>query len=201
MLAPTHRAQPRHNRWHPEAPPAVRVKPGDSFRVHCRECPTAPSRTRTLLRTFETSHWTASTYSRGPIAVEGLRRETWLAWTSSTSARSRERSPARWSAREGGCTDIFPTLNSGGFLTEQFPGANKAVWDFSGQTRHLPTTCLTSPSPGSSVRVSWERHPAPDCWHGGTPVRLRSSPLTPTEFPCSPSPTADHRYPRRPTPR
>ena len=26
-----------HNRWHPEIPPAATVKPGDSFRVHCRE--------------------------------------------------------------------------------------------------------------------------------------------------------------------
>ena len=26
-----------HNRWHPDIPPAVSVKPGDSFRVDCRE--------------------------------------------------------------------------------------------------------------------------------------------------------------------
>ena len=26
-----------HNRWHPEIPPVATVKPGDSFRVHCRE--------------------------------------------------------------------------------------------------------------------------------------------------------------------
>ena len=26
-----------HNRWHPDIPAAVTVKPGDSFRVHCRE--------------------------------------------------------------------------------------------------------------------------------------------------------------------
>ena len=26
-----------HNRWHPDIPPAVTVKPGDSFRAHCRE--------------------------------------------------------------------------------------------------------------------------------------------------------------------
>ena len=26
-----------HNRWHPEVPAAVHVKPGDSFRMHCRE--------------------------------------------------------------------------------------------------------------------------------------------------------------------
>ena len=26
-----------HNRWHPDIPAQVQVKPGDSFRVHCRE--------------------------------------------------------------------------------------------------------------------------------------------------------------------
>ena len=26
-----------HNRWHYAIPPAVQVKPGDTFRVHCRE--------------------------------------------------------------------------------------------------------------------------------------------------------------------
>ena len=26
-----------HNRWHPDIPAAVTVKPGDAFRVHCRE--------------------------------------------------------------------------------------------------------------------------------------------------------------------
>ena len=26
-----------HNRWHPDIPPAVSVKPGDTFRVDCRE--------------------------------------------------------------------------------------------------------------------------------------------------------------------
>ena len=26
-----------HNRWHPDIPAAVTVRPGDVFRVHCRE--------------------------------------------------------------------------------------------------------------------------------------------------------------------
>ncbi len=38
-------------------------------------------------------------------------------------------------------TGIFPTRNGGGFRTEQFPDAYKAIWDFSGQkttSRHVP---------------------------------------------------------------
>ena len=30
-------AVPGHNRWHPDIPPAASVKPGDEFRVECRE--------------------------------------------------------------------------------------------------------------------------------------------------------------------
>ena len=32
-----HQKKLGHNRWHPEIPPVATVKPGDSFRVHCRE--------------------------------------------------------------------------------------------------------------------------------------------------------------------
>ncbi|GKT37454.1 Acetamidase, partial [Aduncisulcus paluster] len=45
-----------------------------------------------------------------------------------------------------GYTGIFPTVNGGGFLTEQFPDAYKAIWDFSGQTatsRHIPGVSFT----------------------------------------------------------
>ena len=30
-------AVPGHNRWHPDVPPAVRVRPGQSIRVECRD--------------------------------------------------------------------------------------------------------------------------------------------------------------------
>ena len=34
---PTDQPAPLHNRWHPEIPPVATVKPGDTFRVDCRE--------------------------------------------------------------------------------------------------------------------------------------------------------------------
>jgi formamidase len=45
-----------------------------------------------------------------------------------------------------GYTGIFPTGNGGGFLTEQFPDAYKAIWDFRGQvatSRHIPGVSFT----------------------------------------------------------
>src|SRR6202022_1619242 len=40
-----------------------------------------------------------------------------------------------------GYTGIFAKANGGGFLTDHFPDAYKAIWDFSGQkctSRHIP---------------------------------------------------------------
>jgi len=42
---------------------------------------------------------------------------------------------------EWGFTGIFDRDNGGGFLTEHFPGAAKAVWQFDGifaSSRHIP---------------------------------------------------------------
>ena len=54
--------------------------------------------------------------------------------TSSTSARSQ--------GHEWGFTGIFATDNGGGFLTDHFPEARKAIWDFNGIyaiSRHIPS--------------------------------------------------------------
>ena len=60
-----------HNRWHPEVPAAVHVKPGDSFRMHCREwCDGAivndDSADDILNAPLKTVHVLS-----GPVAVEG----------------------------------------------------------------------------------------------------------------------------------
>jgi len=40
-----------HNRWHPDIPAQVQVKPGDSFRVDCPNGSTVPSTTTTPPKT------------------------------------------------------------------------------------------------------------------------------------------------------
>lgn len=45
---------------------------------------------------------------------------------------------------EWGFTGIFDRENGGGFLTDHFPKACKAIWDFEGiwaSSRHIPGTC------------------------------------------------------------
>ncbi len=67
-----------------------------------------------------------------------------------------------------GYTGVFPQNNGGGFLTEHFPDAYKAVWDFSGQTatsRHIPGvsyTGMTHPglmgtAPSAQLLAKWNK--------------------------------------------
>ena len=54
-----------------------------------------------------------------------------------------------------GYTGIFAKVNGGGFLTDQFPDAYKAIWDFSGQkatSRHIPGVELHRHHPPRPVR-------------------------------------------------
>src|SRR6185437_11808499 len=70
-----------------------------------------------------------------------------------------------------GYTGIFAKVNGGGFLTDHFPDAYKAVWDFHGQiatSRHLPGvrfTGITHPgligtAPSHDLLAEWNRREA-----------------------------------------
>ena len=67
-----------------------------------------------------------------------------------------------------GYTGIFAKANGGGFLTDYFPDAYKAIWDFHGQvatSRHLPGvryTGITHPglfgtAPSADLLARWNR--------------------------------------------
>ena len=89
-------AVPGHNRWHPDIPPAATVRPGDEFRVECREWTDAQLgnndsvQRRARRRPHRRAHaQRARSRSRAPS------RATCSWSTSSTSARaSRRRSTA-----------------------------------------------------------------------------------------------------------
>jgi formamidase len=67
-----------------------------------------------------------------------------------------------------GYTGIFAKVNGGGFLTDHFPDAYKAIWDFHGQdatSRHIPGvryTGITHPglfgtAPSADLLAEWNR--------------------------------------------
>ncbi|GAB3125981.1 acetamidase/formamidase family protein [Tsukamurella serpentis] len=135
-----------HNRWHYAIPPAVTVKPGDTFRVHCREwfdgaIHNDDSAEDILNAPLSTVHTLS-----GPIAVEGAQPGDLLIVDIVDVGPIPQEDSGPLAGQGWGYTGIFATENGGGFLTEQFPDAYKAIWDFTGHTatsRHVPHVSFT----------------------------------------------------------
>lgn len=135
-----------HNRWHPDIPANVTVKPGDSFRVDCREwfdgaIVNDDSADDILNAPLSTVHVLS-----GPIAVEGAQPGDLLIVDILDVGPIPQEDSGPLSGQGWGYTGVFATENGGGFLTEQFPDAYKVIWDFRGGTatsRHIPHVSFT----------------------------------------------------------
>jgi formamidase len=160
-----------HNRWHPDIPAAVRVKPGDSFRVHCREWFDGAIRNDDSADDIRDAPLNGVHVLSGPIAVEGTRPGDLLVVDILDLGPIPDEDSGPLAGQGWGYTGIFPTENGGGFLTEQFPDAYKAIWDFSGQvatSRHIPHVSFTGiahpglmgTAPSSALLQSWNRREA-----------------------------------------
>ncbi|MEU3166106.1 formamidase [Streptosporangium sp. NPDC006930] len=142
----TDQAKIGHNRWHPEIPPVARVKPGDSFRVHCREWFDGAIHNDDSAEDIRDAPMTTVHALSGPFAVEGAEPGDLLVVDILDLGPISQEDSGPLAGQGWGYTGIFPTKNGGGFLTEQFPDAYKAVWDFSGQiatSRHIPAVSFT----------------------------------------------------------
>ena len=130
-----------HNRWHPDIPAQVHVKPGDSFRVHCREwfdgaIVNDDSADDILNAPLKTVHKLS-----GPFRVEGAKPGDLLIVDILDVGPIPQEDSGPLAGQGWGYTGIFAKSNGGGFLTDQFPDAYKAIWDFRGQiatSRHIP---------------------------------------------------------------
>ena len=130
-----------HNRWHPEIPPVATVKPGDSFRVHCREwfdgaIVNDDSADDILHAPLKTVHKLS-----GPFRVEGAKPGDLLIVDILDVGPIPQEDSGPLAGQGWGYTGIFAKTNGGGFLTDVFPDAYKAIWDFRGQiatSRHIP---------------------------------------------------------------
>jgi formamidase len=155
-----------HNRWHPDIPAAVTVKPGDEFRVHVREwfdgaIHNDDSAEDVLNAPLSTVHCLS-----GPFAIEGAQPGDLLIVDILDIGPIPQEDSGPLAGEGWGYTGIFATENGGGFLTEQFPDAYKAIWDFSGHTatsRHIPGvsfTGITHPglmgtAPSAALLAKW----------------------------------------------
>lgn len=157
-----------HNRWHPEIPPVATVKAGDSFRVHCREwfdgaIVNDDSADDILTAPLLTVHKLS-----GPFAIEGARPGDLLVVDILDVGPIPQEDSGPLAGQGWGYTGIFSRNNGGGFLTDQFPDAYKAIWDFTGQTatsRHIPSVSFTGlihpglmgTAPSANLLATWNK--------------------------------------------
>jgi len=122
-----------HNRWHPDIPMARQVKPGDEFRIQCLDWTggqIADDDSASDIRDVDLSK---VHYLSGPIGVEGAEPGDLLVVDILDVGVLPE---SAW-----GFTGLFARENGGGFLTDHYPEARKAIWDYSGifaSSRHIP---------------------------------------------------------------
>jgi len=122
-----------HNRWHPDIPMVAWVKPGDEFRVECVDWTGGQIANDNSANDVRDVDLTKVHYLSGPIGVEGAEPGDLLVVDILDIGSLPD--------SEWGFTGIFDKKNGGGFLTEHYPDARKAVWDFHGiytSSRHIP---------------------------------------------------------------
>ncbi|MDT7642495.1 MAG: formamidase [Pseudonocardiales bacterium] len=157
-----------HNRWHPDIPAAATVKPGDSFRVHCREWFDGAIHNDDSADDIRDAPLSTVHVLSGPFAVEGAEPGDLLIVDILDIGPIPQEDSGPLAGQGWGYTGIFPTNNGGGFLTEQFPDAYKAIWDFRGQTatsRHIPGVSFTGivhpglmgTAPSAALLAKWNR--------------------------------------------
>ncbi len=160
-------AVPGHNRWHPDIPPAASVRPGSEFRIECREWTDAQIVNSDDANDVRDVDLNRAHMLSGPVAVEGAEPGDLLV----VDILDLGPCPQEVGDAPGqgwGYTGIFARENGGGFLTDHYPDAHKAIWDFHGQdatSRHIPGvryTGITHPglfgtAPSADLLAEWNR--------------------------------------------
>lgn len=156
--APHEQPIPLHNRWHPDIPPVISVEPGDTFRVECIDWTGGQIHDDDSPEDVRTVDLDRVHYLSGPIEVKGAEPGDLLVVDILDIGALPE--------SEWGFTGIFARENGGGFLTEHYPKAGKAIWYFEGihaTSRHVPGVRIPSiihpgligTAPSKELLASW----------------------------------------------
>ena len=180
-----------HNRWHPDIPAVVSVKPGDVFRADCREWFDGAIKNDDSAEDVRNAPLPGVHVLSGPFRVEGAQPGDLLVVDileiDACDQEDRARCPA-WA----GATPACSRRNGGGFLTDRFPDAYKVIWDFTGdvaRSRHIPECSYV----GIHHPGLMGRRRRRSCWRSGPSARPTSSPRTRTacrRWRCRRCPTA-----------
>lgn len=131
--APEEQPSLMHNRWHPNIPAQVSVKPGDVFRIETLDWTGGQIKDNDSANDMRDVELRRVHYMSGPVAVVGAKPGDLLV-VDILDIGALESS-------EWGFTGIFAKKNGGSFLTDYYPNAAKAIWNFEGiyaRSRHIP---------------------------------------------------------------
>ena len=162
-------AVPGHNRWHPDVPAASSFRPGNEFRVECREWTDSQIVNSDDSNDVRDVNLAPCHMLSGPVEIEGAEPGDLLVvdiLDLGPVPPPNDEGPAP--GQGWGYTGIFAKVNGGGFLTDHYPDAYKAIWDFRGQeatSRHIPGvryTGITHPglfgtAPSADLLAEWNR--------------------------------------------
>jgi formamidase len=161
--APEKQSEVIHNRWHPDIPMAVMVKPGDEFRIECLDWTGGQIANNDSANDVRDVDLDQVHYLSGPVGVEGAKPGDLLVvdiLDVGTLAES-----------EWGFTGLFARENGGGFLVDHYPKARKACWDFHGiyttsrQIPHVKFAGIMHPGligcmPSKELLAGWNKREA-----------------------------------------
>lgn len=112
---------PGHNRWHPDIPPAASVNPGTTFRMECKDWTDGQIKNNDSANDVRDIDLSIPHVLSGPIEVNGAEPGDVLV------VDILDLGPFPGQDTEWGYTGIFARSNGGGFLTDRFPDAHKAI--------------------------------------------------------------------------
>lgn len=152
-----------HNRWHPDIPPVISVKPGEVFRIECIDWTGGQIGDNDSANDVRDVDLTQVHYLSGPVAVEGAEPGDLLVVDLLDLGALRD--------SEWGFTGIFAKENGGGFLTDHYPEAKKASWHFEGiyassrNIKNVRFAGLTHPgligcAPSHELLAQWNKREA-----------------------------------------
>jgi formamidase len=161
--SPRNQPTPLHNRWHPKIPPVAEVKPGDFFRVEAIDWTGGQIKDNDSANDVRDVDLDRVHYLSGPISVRGAEPGDLLVVNIMDIGAL--------GSSEWGFTGIFDKKNGGGFLTNHYPRAGKAIWHFEGEfarSRHIPKVRIPSlihpgligTAPSADLLDEWNRREA-----------------------------------------
>ncbi|WP_157068429.1 formamidase [Alicyclobacillus sendaiensis] len=130
---------PGHNRWHPDIPAVVSVKPGDVFRIEMKDWTDGQIQNNDDPSDIRDVDLCRVHVLSGPIYVDGAEPGDLLV------VDLLDMGPLP--GAEWGFNGIFARENGGGFLVDYFPEACKSIWEFQGiyaVSRHVPGVRIPS---------------------------------------------------------